>query len=169
MSKCSQSGKNLERGNLDLADCDGHLKNMNRDELSRKKFSHDFLKPREAYVLVEIKPTTESSSNSNLAAGKSSSSSPYVTYQARPLLTNSDIVTSSFLHKLNKNLNKNASNMRLSHRNSISSLSNTSISSLANGNSGGGGGGSHGVGGGLNEKTTNSLNSTSHKPRKSHK
>lgn len=163
MLKCQKSVGIVERINLDVCDIEGNLKYINRDELSRKKFTNEFLKPREAYVLVEIKliATTSmvgaESSTTTTTRVPSGKTSPFQTYQARPLLTNTEIVTNSFLNKLTpKSLNKNS---RLSHRNSITSLSNTSISS-----------GVH------NEKASNVtnvqhsvMNTTSHKSRKLHK
>ena len=110
--------------NLEICDSDGKLVNMNRDRWTRTRLSSEFLKPREVYVLTEIKPMMGSDGTRN-----------FYYNQVYPLITNSSILTHSFLAKLNpkipkhqskQNLSASSNNARLNHRNSISNLSNAS-------------------------------------------
>ena len=123
--KCQQTVASVDPENLEICDSDGKLVNMNRDRWTRTRLSSEFLKPREVYVLTEIKAMMGSDGTRN-----------FYYNQVYPLITNSSILTHSFLAKLNpkipkhqnkQNLSASSNNARLNHRNSISNLSNASI------------------------------------------
>ena len=68
---------------VDLADVEGEVKNINRDKFMLSKFASLYLDPRMIYVLVEIRQTD----NKNY---------PNIV----PLLENSEILNANFVSKL---------------------------------------------------------------------
>ncbi len=68
---------------VDLCDIDGNLLNV-RDELMKNQYGTGVFQPRQLYVLIEVKPSTEEERTTRFV----------------PLLNNSEIITDEFLHNL---------------------------------------------------------------------
>ena len=110
---------NLTRDQIDLADLNAHLKGL-KEKTVNTKLASEFLHPRETYILVDVKPTDIKNY-----------------YIITPLLYNSDLLTTSFLNKLQpkppkQHVNKNApvinANSRNERSNSRTSVGNIQLS-----------------------------------------
>lgn len=79
----------MERDQIDLADLTAHIKGI-REKSVQNRLATEFLTPREVYILVDVKSTDIKNY-----------------YIVTPLLNNPDILTASYLNKLQPKLPKN--------------------------------------------------------------
>lgn len=79
----------MERDQIDLADLSAHIKGI-REKSVQNRLATEFLTPREVYILVDVKSTDIKNY-----------------YIVTPLLNNPEILTTSYLNKLQPKLPKN--------------------------------------------------------------